>query len=434
MVRLFYDQLDGLAEGWKVKTRQQSGSDQLPADFDVIYGMRFINYIADIFDYLEKFKAQQDKEEVGEAPKASKPSCTVLIKHLPGSDELYVGHNTWHEYRAMGYRVLKKYSLPYRRLPDSQERVPGHTITMSSWPATIFSLDDFMTISSGLVATETSLFVYDSSLYSAARPERQVLEPARVMAASRLARGGGEWTELASRHNSGTYNNQWMVVDHSRVGGGRLEAGALWVLEQMPGRTWAGDQTAILRARGYWASYNRAFYPEAFRLSGAPQLVAEHGSWFSHGETPRARILARDQGAVTDEGSMMALMRYNDFQQDPLAVVPGCPLPIPAGSLASRCDLTLPGSECSWQALDYMVGHQGYGALDAKVTSRRLAATGDFWAVAGPTHGPAMPPFDWRTTNLTSVPTHRPIERFDFQPAITHWRLQAFAEAIQQIG
>ena len=29
------------------------------------------------------------------------------------------------------------------------------------------------------------------------------------------------------------------------------------------------------------------------------------------------------------------------------------------------------------------VGHQGYGALDMKMTSRRLAAKGRFWAVAG---------------------------------------------------
>ena len=33
--------------------------------------------------------------------------------------------------------------------------------------------------------------------------------------------------------------------------------------------------------------------------------------------------------------------------------------------------------------LSPQVGHQGYGALDMKMTSRRLAAKGRFWAVAG---------------------------------------------------
>ena len=28
----------------------------------------------------------------------------MLIKHLAGRGEVLVGHNTWHEYRAMGYR------------------------------------------------------------------------------------------------------------------------------------------------------------------------------------------------------------------------------------------------------------------------------------------------------------------------------------------
>ena len=37
------------------------------------------------------------------------------------------------------------------------------------------------------------------------------------MAATRLAAGGEQWTELFSRHNSGTYNNHWMVVDHGKA-------------------------------------------------------------------------------------------------------------------------------------------------------------------------------------------------------------------------
>ena len=149
---------------------------------------------------------------------------------------MYVAHNTWHEYIAMSYRVLKKYNLPYRLLSGSEERVAAETATMSSYVGTIFSLDDFVTLSSGLVTTETTLFIYDSSLFEASQPLGQVFEPARVMAANRLARDGKEWTKMASRFNSGTYNNQWMVVDLSKVSGGRLDDGALWVMEQLPGR------------------------------------------------------------------------------------------------------------------------------------------------------------------------------------------------------
>ena len=63
---------------------------------------------------------------------------------------MYVGHNAWHEYIAMSYRVLKKYNLPYRTLSGTEERVAAETATMSSYAGTIFSLDDFVTLSSGL--------------------------------------------------------------------------------------------------------------------------------------------------------------------------------------------------------------------------------------------------------------------------------------------
>ena len=142
---------------------------------------------------------------------------------------MYVSHNAWHEYIAMSYRVLKKYNLPYRSLSGTEERVAAETATMSSYVGTIFSLDDFMTLSSWLVTTETTLFIYDRSLFEASQPVGQVFEPARVMAANRLARDGREWTEMASQFNSGTYNNQWMVIDMSKVSGGRLDDGALWV-------------------------------------------------------------------------------------------------------------------------------------------------------------------------------------------------------------
>ena len=46
---------------------------------------------------------------------------------------------------------------------------------------------------------------------------------------------------------------------------------------------------------------------------------------------------------MTNEASMIDFMRFNDFQNDPEAVVEGCNAPIPAGSVANRLDLTLLG-------------------------------------------------------------------------------------------
>lgn len=114
--------------------------------------------------------------------------------------------------------------------------MPGHSMSMSSYPATIVSLDDFLTISSGLITTETTLNIYNQSLYNMNDASSQLFEPVRIMVANRLSTNGKEWTETVSRYNSGTYNNQWMVVDYNKVmDDGSLEDGALWIYEQLPG-------------------------------------------------------------------------------------------------------------------------------------------------------------------------------------------------------
>ena len=100
---------------------------------------------------------------------------------------------------------------------------------------------------------------------------------------------------------SGTYNNQWMVVDSSKMGSnGKLSEGALTVSEQLPGQFVSKDQTEVLKRQGYWASYNRAFYPEIFKRSGATEKVHEYGDWFSYESTPRSKIFRRDHHKVKD--------------------------------------------------------------------------------------------------------------------------------------
>jgi len=48
---------------------------------------------------------------------------------------------------------------------------------------------------------------------------------------------------------TGTYNNQYMIVDLKKVTLGRALANeTLWVIEQIPGLVVGADQTTILRA------------------------------------------------------------------------------------------------------------------------------------------------------------------------------------------
>lgn len=76
----------------------------------------------------------------------------------------------------------------------------------------------------------------------------------RVMAANRVAQNASEWASQVAQSNSGTGNKQWLVV---QTGGSRVK---LWVVEQLPSITQAAEQTAILNATSFWASYGLPHY------------------------------------------------------------------------------------------------------------------------------------------------------------------------------
>jgi len=107
-------------------------------------------------------------------------------------------------------RVLKLYKFGY-----DKSKVPGHTSTFSGYPASLASMDDFVLLSSGLGSIETTISIYNKSLYSPelVKPEGQLHCWVRSIVANQLAGTAKEWTEIFTRYNSGTYNNQWTVVD-----------------------------------------------------------------------------------------------------------------------------------------------------------------------------------------------------------------------------
>jgi hypothetical protein len=71
-------------------------------------------------------------------------------------------------------RVQKKYIFPYKVLPHSNNTVPGHVITFSSYPGTIQSGDDFYVTSAGLATLETTTGNSNHSLWQYVKPEGQV--------------------------------------------------------------------------------------------------------------------------------------------------------------------------------------------------------------------------------------------------------------------
>ena len=116
------------------------------------------------------------------------------------------------------------------------------------------------------------------------------------MIANRLAKNGKMWSKIFAKRNSGTYNNQWMVLDYKRFKAGKdlPRQGLFWVLEQLPGHIHMEDKTDVIRAQSYWPSYNTPYFHDIFNLSGSPANVAKFGDWFTYDKTPRALIFKRD--------------------------------------------------------------------------------------------------------------------------------------------
>ncbi|KAI6660986.1 hypothetical protein LOD99_13709 [Oopsacas minuta] len=374
-VHLMHVQIAGLAQGYKA-----SGQPKLP------------DYAFDLLQLAEEFVAIEGK--MGSKPYGvtGLGSCSALIKISEDYDDIWFTHDTWGSYFEM-LKMMKRYYLPYSLNMRSGDKVPGSNITFSSYPGVIHSIDDFYVINSGLAVMETTNTIYNGELWKFVEQE-SIMEFSRVMIANRLAESAEDWVEIYSRYNSGTYNNQWMVLDYNKFSPGNVRDGTLYVLEQLPGYIERQDMTYVLREKGYWASYNIPFFAEVYNRSGTPKMADKHGDWFTHEGHPRAKIFKRDQGSVKDVTSLLKLMRYNDFMNDPFSKCECTPNHASAENvIASRSDLNPANGT-------YPIpqeGHRLHGATDTKITSYKLFAKHQVVGVAGPTWD-QQPVFKWSTS------------------------------------
>ncbi|XP_077491383.1 putative phospholipase B-like 2 isoform X2 [Amblyomma americanum] len=341
-------------------------------------------------------------------------SCSALVKVVPGNNDLYFSHVTWTKYSSM-LRMLKKYTFGYHKTSGSREFIPGQTVTFSSYPGRIFSGDDFYLISSGLATMETTLGNENPLLYLYVKPE-STLAFMRNIVANRLATTGKEWTDIFAMDNSGTYNNQWMVVDYKKFKPGQpLPDGLLYVLEQLPHYINVTDATHVLREKTYWASYNVPYFEFIFNVSGWWPLVEKYGDWFTYDRTPRALMFKRDHSKVQDMDSMVRLMRYNDYKNDPLSRC-NCTPPYSAeNAISARSDLNPENGTYPFPSL----GHRAHGGTDMKLTNTSLFARLEFMAVSGPTWD-QQPPFQWSTSGLKERHEGQP-DLWKFTPSVHHW-------------
>lgn len=307
-------------------------------------------------------------------------SCSALIRMTPDGSDIFAGHNTWTSYQNM-LRIFKHYDLDGGRLKNS----------MSSKPGMVYSKDDFYALpASQMVVMETTNGVMDKTLYDNVTP-KSLLTWQRIPLANTVAQNGRDWTATVSKHNSGTYANQWMVLDLKNFNNASKKD-LLWIVELAPGIAKAQDVTDVFLQRGFWPSYNVPYDKDVYVKSGFQAAYETYGDHYSYEKCPRAQIYSRDAPKVNDFTQMQRILRYNDFANDPLSQNE------PANAIASRYDLRSMNTTGS--------NPKSYGAVDAKLTSlKRMMAHASGASLVSAVNGPTtqnQPPFQWSTSIFNS--------------------------------
>ncbi|CAI5445674.1 unnamed protein product [Caenorhabditis angaria] len=401
-VNLTLNQLFGLIHGYENTLGAEINYSKL-----AIHPIFMIQIAGDLEDLAQKFKKPENPHKVYSGP----GHCSALVKLLPNNADLLFSHVTWSSYSTM-LRINKKYSF---KTGD-----PGQVYSFSSYPASITSTDDFILTSAKLAILETTIANFNEPSMDKITPNT-VLTWIRAEVAHRTASSGLQWAEAFGRHNSGTYNNEWVVVDYKKFYRGRSwqpETGLIHVIEQMPGKIVHSDMTEHLYETTYWPGYNQPYFKQIIKASDTDKMVEKYGDWYSYEKTPRALIFKRDHDSVVDMPSLLRLMRSNNYTKDPLSKCDCNPPYSAENAIACRSDLNPQNGTYPFKSL----GFRDHGAIDVKATDSKLIQTLQFTAVAGPPYG-AVPVFDWRTSLLKEkVPHFGQPDKWTFAPITYKWK------------
>jgi hypothetical protein len=399
-VNLTFAQLTGMWHGYNNK---RSYKPEIAFAMTPLYMIQLSGELIDLSKALNRsFDAAVDD------PEPSK--CSGFVKVTEGNKDLMFSHVAMSGYNTMN-RVLKLYKFGY-----DHENVPGFALAFSGYAGQMSSADDFVLSSAGLTSTETTFSIFHEELYSKVQAKDQLHCWIRSIISSQLSKTAHDWVKTFSRYNSGTYNNQWTVVDYKMFKPGQElpNSDLVWVLEQVPGKTASRDMTWFVRKYKYWPSYNIPYLETISKLSGFDEK-GEQNNWWKWGFSPRARIFHRDQNNVTDLESLRRLMRYNDYKHEPFSRC-GCNPPYTAeAGIAARGDLNPANGTYEVPGM----GHRNHGSLDYKGTNYELMKQLRFVAQGGPTFDP-LPPFSWKDTDIVAPHYGQPTV-WKFKPLTTEW-------------
>ncbi|KAL0484729.1 hypothetical protein AKO1_011640 [Acrasis kona] len=220
-VNLIQRQFEGLVQGYN----SNASESQKIAYTD----LHTISSFGDLFDIIPTKKDKRPNfynmtiEQLHNYV-ATNTHCSAIIKVTPDLSDIYFGHTSWFTYASMT-RIWKKYDFKYKN-----PLTKSTSISFSSYPAVIASNDDFYITSQKMVVIETTNVLMKNDLYDIVKPNA-LLCWQRAMLANRLSTSSPEWVNIFSKHNSGTYNNQFMALDLKKFKPGQeIKNDTLWII------------------------------------------------------------------------------------------------------------------------------------------------------------------------------------------------------------
>ena len=226
----------GILDGYNTRVEEEKRNN-ISLEIEKITLTHFMAIISvgdiDELQYIDKSNRPNYKNMTSEQIKnyvTERMHCSSLIKVAPDFSDVWFGHTTW-----SGYNRLIKMFKEYRYYPGEKFPVKANTILVSGYPGVINSNDDFYITSANLYVAETTNNVFNTSLFDNLTPESFTCW-IRTMIALRLADNGKSWCDIFQKLNSGTYNNQFMVLDLKLIDTQKKEIAdeALYIIEQLP--------------------------------------------------------------------------------------------------------------------------------------------------------------------------------------------------------
>lgn len=376
-IGLILKQFDGLKDGYKYRIDQANIKGQDMSEFD----HWFFQSAGDMFDLAEIYPDPYPAKEFRE-------HCSGMVKLTENYDDIFFSHDAWSDFREL-HGELKDLYLPVSRFNAKR-------VVLSTRVGKISSYDDFYLADSGLYVLETTLNNYNEDLYKVVVPQ-SLFTWMRAYYSTWVAKNGSDWAKTFIRHNSGTYNNQYVIVDSNKfVRFEKPTTDLLWIVEQFPGLYRMTDVTSQLVEDLYFPSVNTPWHHDLYELAGYPELVKSLGIYGSYrsDKGPRWQIMKREAHRIKTFEDFQKFMRYNNYARDPYSQGD------PAQQILSRYDLR-PGTTPYG-------ARNNFGGLDTKCLRLTEALTKlQMHAIASPVHGNGIPVWNFEEYAEKYDPTLR---------------------------